>query len=215
MDFPVRTNDAVWKRNLNPLVNPTAEERTLMNSDQGTFTKVLNNIKTILECLAILAAGIWALFHFNFFDVGVAKSNFNGSVNLKLNRWLDNKSSCIYDFEVNIENTGKQTQKFDHTRYTICKIKPPESKEIGTTGALELSGECEDQPTEVKMNSDFIMGQAGEVHPGEKKQTVYTFIAQANEWPWKVEATGYADKEEKIIMFKGSDWQFCARPNER
>ena len=138
MDFPVRTNDAVWKRNLNPLVKPTAEERTLMNSDQGTFTKVLNNIKTILECLAILAAGIWALFHFNFFDVGVAKSNFNGSVNLKLNRWLDNKSSCIYDFEVNIENTGKQTQKFDHTRYTICKIKPRKAKRLAQRAPLNF-----------------------------------------------------------------------------
>ncbi len=186
-----------------------------MNSDQGWFANTLNNVKTILECLAILAAGVWALFHFNFFEVGEAKSNFNGSVSLKLNKWLESKSSCIYDFEVGIENTGKQTQKLDHTRYTVCKIKPPKNDAIGTTGAHELTGECEAQPTEVKMTPDFIMGQSGEIHPGEKKQTVYNFVAPANEWPWQVEAAGYADKEEKIVLFRGIDWQFCAKPNDK
>lgn len=58
------------------------------------------------------------------------------------------------------------------------------------------------------------MGQTGEVHPSEKKVTVYSFVAPPRDWPWQVEATGYADKNKENILFKGSDRQFCSKPEK-
>jgi hypothetical protein len=176
-------------------------------------TRFLETIKTGLECLAILAAAVWALYHFDTFERGETKTNFNGTAALKLNRWL-HTSECLFDFEVAVDNVGKQTRKLDHIKYTICETRPPKEEHIGTTGAREFSGDCVHPPAVVIPQPDFIMGQTGEVHPGEKKQTVYSFVAPADEWPWSVTAIGYLDRAEKDVLFEGSDWAFCTTPEK-
>lgn len=151
------------------------------------------------------------MFHFNVLELGETRADFNGSVSLTLNKWLEKQNSCLYDFAVTVENVGKSTQKLDHIVYTVCELAPP-VKMATNQQISEISGTCAKPPTVVTMNPDFIMGQTGKVYPGEKKSTVYSFIVPEEKWPWQVEATGYADREGKRILFRGSDWQFCGRP---
>lgn len=125
------------------------------------FYPIHRNTKTVLECFsAIIAAGIWALFHFDLIEIGETKSNFNGGVTLKLNKWQEKLSLCVFDFEVVVENIGKQTQKLDYIKYTVCeKPAPPKTETIGKTGAQEISGDCVSPPIEVKMNETSSWGK--------------------------------------------------------
>lgn len=167
--------------------------------------------KVVLECLAIISAGIWALFYFDVLEHSFTHSNFNGGVNLTLNEWSEAKQGCLFDFAVMVENVGKQTKHIDHIKYTVCPIEAP--KKISAEFEFEeIEGKCAKSPKPVATNPDFILGQTHDVHPGEKKTNVYSFIAPPQEWPWQVEAIGYADKDEKSIVFRGIDWKFCRKP---
>jgi hypothetical protein len=181
-----------------------------VRNNHSKFERVVETTNKAVQIVALLAAGIWALWTWKQATAPSLKTGVGlwGDINC---RWDASSEACKANVTVTIENIGQRNVVVSRVKYEISKAKPAGLESDQTVKVVDGLPESRGLVKEGDLDPQFLGGS----YPPKTKYTWFLtvlFKPDMKEELWfKFEAF---DPNNKLLNFWYGSTTACRRPNE-